>query len=424
VSAAFRPEDRALLQRLEDEVVLEQIFRHHAGRGADVSVLHPRASGLVASARALDGGSAAVARALGGDAAPLARLLEAAPMRERPPELLHHLALYFAKVAAALERAAPDAAAGAWTRSIAAWIALGDERGYLARLEAAVLGPGRLPGRGSPPFAGSPSPEGSPRAPLDVLVDLGRRAESTSRALSPEGRAALLALSSVAEAARVAGASDEIARHACDAAERQRSAALDAALSTVGEALDEAKLRGELGTAGRAILERATAVWSWSDHDEMVERFVADRLATVGWELYRAHAWEALAQAFDPFRPMIESFVQRQERDPSRIAFAAPAAQLLVFLTDIERNAVRKKDLAERAVRICPTHRNARLNLASLLCDGAVDTMKQMMLFVRREELARVEADVARAEKLYPAATELPEAKAMLERMKRGRFTL
>jgi hypothetical protein len=121
---------------------------------------------------------------------------------------------------------------------------------------------------------------------------------------------------------------------------------------------------------------------------------------------------------------MIEHLATRIERDPSKIAFAGPCAQMFVFLTDIEANAVRKSELAERAVRLCPSHRNGRLNLASILCDQALASMRQMVLFARRDELERVEEKLTRAESLYPQSTELPEAKAMLERVKRGRIAL
>jgi hypothetical protein len=369
-----------------------------------------------------------VRAALDGDVTKLARLVEAPPMRDRPPEMLHHVALYYGKVASTLEGVAPDAAANAWMRSLAAWLALGEERTYLARLEDAILG--IAPGAAGAPakakskdkaFTALIPPE---RVPLEMVADLGRRAENTSRDLAPPGRAALLALAWVGEAGRIAGVADDVTRRAQQVAERNRNAALDAALAVIGEALDDANVRGELTTSGRPILQRALHVWMWSGQDELVEQFVVDRLATVGWELYRARSWDALRYTFDPFRPMIEHLAMRIEQDPSKIAFAAPCAQMFVFLTDIEQVFTRKLELAERAVRLCSSHRNGRLNLASLLCDQAIASMRQMVLFARRDELDRVEALLSRAETLYPQSTELPEAKAMLERVKKGRIAL
>ena len=427
----WRPEDEALLGRLEDELVLERLFRHHVGTLAERTLPHARAAGLIAAARHVTDGNIAVQAALQGDVSKLARVVEAAPMKERPPEMLHHVALYFAKVASVLEGVAPDAAANAWMRALAAWLALGEERTYLARLEEAIVGAETRGGAAARGAAGKGAglkektalipPE---RVPLEIVADLGRRAEATARDLAPPGRAALLALAWVGEAVRIAGASEDTAKRALLAAERNRNAALDAALAVVGEALDEANARGELTTVGRPILLRALQVWTWSGHDEAVEQFVAERLATVGWELYRARAFDALRETFDPFRGMIDNFARRVEQDPSRIAFAAPCAQLIVFLTDIETNAPRKLELAERAVRVCPTHRNSRVNLASLLCEQANTSMRTMVVFARREEVERVEALLTRAESLYAQYSLLPEARTMLDRIKRGRITL
>jgi hypothetical protein len=333
--------------------------------------------------------------------------------------MLHHLALYYGRVASALEGAFPDAAANGWMRSLAAWLALGEERTYLAALEDAILGDARKAKDRAREVLIPPE-----RVPLEVVADLGKRAESSARDLAPAGRAALLALSWVAEAGRISGVPEDVTRRALVAAERWRNAALDAALSVVAEALDEANVRGDLAKNGRPLLLRALDVWVWSANDEAVEQFVIDRLATVGWELYRARSWDALRFMFDPFRPMIEHMARRIEVDPTKIAFAAPCAQMFVFLTDIEQSLMRKHELAERAVRLCPSHRNGRLNLASLLVDQALASMRQMVLFARKDELDRVEALLQRAESLYPQSTELPEAKAMLERVKRGRISL
>ncbi|MDB5217604.1 MAG: hypothetical protein JWO86_5531 [Myxococcaceae bacterium] len=321
----WRPEDEALLGRLEDEQVLERLFRHHVGTLAKHHMPHPRAAGLVAAARSLAGGDVAVRAALDGDVTKLARLVEAAPMRDRPPEMLHHVALYYARVASTLEGVAPDAAANAWMRSLAAWLALGEERTYLARLEDAILGDprkGDKPGEKANDKAGGKSAKDKAvlippeRVPLELISDLGKRAAGAARDLAAAGRAALNALAWVGEAARIAGVSAETTRRAQQAAERHRNAALDAALAVIGEALDEANVRGELTTAGHPILLRALQVWAWSGNDEAVEQFVIDRLATVGWELYRARAWDALRHAFDPFRPMIDHLARRIEHDP------------------------------------------------------------------------------------------------------------
>jgi hypothetical protein len=410
----WRAEDDVLLERLGDERLVERLFRHHAGPAAERIKLHPRASGLVASARVEPGVADALAAAEGGDVVPLVRFLEAPPLAARRPALLHHLAVYHGRVASVLESIAPDAAANAWTRSLAAWLALGEEREYLAKLERAVVG---TDAKRAHDIAIPPE-----RVPLEIVTELGKRAEATARDLGPAGRAALLALAWVGDAARLAGVGKEATTRVHQAAERRRNAALDAALAAVGEALEEANVRADHATA-RTVIVRALAVWQWSGHDEAVEQFTVDKLATIGWELYRARRWDELRALLDPFRGMIDHLAGRIERDPTKLAYAAPCGQMFVFLSDVEQWPVRKIELAERAVRVCPTHRNGRLVLAALLCEQAQTAMRSMVLFAPKDELARIEKLIARAEQLYPQSDDLAGAKTMLERVKKGRIT-
>ena len=421
---AWRAEDEALLERLEDEALLARLFEHHVGTAAARSGTarpHARAAGLVAAARKEPGGDAFVARARSGDVVPLVRFLEAPPLRERRAELIHHLALHHALVARTLESFAPEAAANAWMRSLAAWLALGEERAYLLALTDAILG-NEKNARSVAQDAARIPPE---RVPLEVIADVGKRAESTARELAPSGRAALLALAWIDEAARIAGIGEDAKKAAHREAERRRNAAVEAALSAVNEGFEDAKARGTLAAEGRGVLVRALEIWAWSAHDEAVEHFCVDRLSTIGWELYRARDWNALRHLLDPFRGMIDHLATRIERDPSKIAYAAACAEMYVFLSDVDQLLQQKLEYAERSVRVCPTHRNGRLTLASLLCDEAMTIMRgSMSVIARKNELARVEALIARAEKLYPQTSDLPEAKAMLDKVKRGAISI
>jgi hypothetical protein len=414
----WRADDEALLERLEDEALLARLFEHHVGDvAARAGTARPlaRAAGLIAAARKEPGGDAAVTRARAGDVVPLVRFLEAPPLRDRRAELLHHLALHHALCARTLEAFAPEAAANAWMRSLAAWLALGEERAYLLALTDAILGSEKKDAARIPPD----------RVALEVIADVGKRAEATARDLAPSGRAALLALAWIDEAARIAGVSDETKKAAHREAERRRNAAVEAALSAVNEGFEDAKARGALAKEGRGVLVRALEIWAWSAHDEAVEHFCVDRLGTVGWELYRARDWDALRHLLDPFRGLIDHLATRIERDPSKIAYAAACAEMYVFLSDVDRSLPQKVEYAERSVRVCPTHRNGRLTLASLLCDEAMAIMRgSMSVIARRADLERVEALIARAEKLYPQTTDLPEAKAMLDKVKRGAISL
>jgi hypothetical protein len=97
---------------------------------------------------------------------------------------------------------------------------------------------------------------------------------------------------------------------------------------------------------------------------------------------------------------------------------------MFVFLAEVDTHMPRRLAMAERAVQICPTHRNGRLVLASALCDEAIDSMRAMVVFARKDELERVQRLLERAESLYPQTSELAEAKVMLERVKKGRIAV
>ena len=395
----WRKEDEDLLARLENEELLAGLVRHHAGAAAVRIRVHPRAAGLVESARALPGGEEASR-----EIAAFVRFLEAPPMSTKPPELLHHLALYFDTIGRALAVLAPDAASNAWMRSLAAWIALSAHPSYLKDLSKGILG-----ADAKKDIAIDPTTE--------MLEGLTQRAVAGARDLTAEGRASLNVLAWAHESLRIAGVNEAPA--VTRAAERGRNAALDTVLGTIAENLEEANMRGELAKAGPAIVGRVIAVWEWSGYDSHVEHFAVERVAPIAWEMYRARQWDNLRRLIDPFWPLTESLAARIKRDPSEIAYAAPCAQMYVFFSDVERADARKMELAEKYLVICPTHRNGRLTVASLLCHRAQGIMAMPSVFGKAEQIQTVEALVARAEKLYPQTGELPKTKQSLETFKK-----
>lgn len=415
-SSSWRAEDEWLLRRLEDESIASALYAFMIGSSDQPptgSWLHPRAGGFIAELRNVSGGFEAVTAAVQGDLAFLARFVDQLEMKDCPAELIHHLALIQAKVASAFEERAFEDAARAWVRALAAWLVLAEQRTYLARLTAAVVGDG-VGSKGRAEVDLSPE-----IGALELLGLIAQRAEREARDLGIAGRAALLALARTDEAARLAQASAETTRHVRAVAERRRNAAIEAALAVIEDALDEANVRGELATSGRAMLLRAVAVWEWTSRDEVVEHFVVGRIEKIGWELHRTRSWDALAHLLEPFQPIVESLASRIERDPSQIAYSAAVAQMFVFASQATRLPSIRIEHAERAIRICPTHRNGRVVLASLLCDQAMNAMSKMIVFVRQADLVRVEALLARAEALDPMASGLVDARALLARVKK-----
>lgn len=410
---AWRAEDDALLVRLEDESVLDAVFRRHVGPARTDVALPARASGLITSARSVVDGSAAVAQALAGDPGPLAELLASSSLKGAPPRYLHHLALYWAAVADARSDHAADSAAVAWARSATAWLALAEEATYLTSLTAAVLG------------AGAPS-EGSDEAvarPLTLLIaDLAARADAAARSLEPTGQAALSALRSVTERIASSALSSTTRARLGRDADRARARAVDAALARVAEALDDVDARGRTAEESALLLARVDGIWRWSGHDPSVPPFLLERLAPVAWDIYRTRDKDKLRALMDPHRAMIEAYASRVEVDPELLAYAAACAQMFVFFSDVATTVPSKLTMAERAVKVCPTHRNGRVILAALLCDTALAAIQKLGLVTSRQEIERIQSILDRAARVHPETSGLADAQAELDTARRTKI--
>jgi hypothetical protein len=407
----WRGDDEALLARLEDERLLERLWRFHVGEQTTVPVPHPRASGMLAVLRKLPGGPEAAAKALfENDFHALGAMLEPKSLAGLPPELCHHLAIYYARVADAVEPHSPDTGSVARVRSLAGWLALAEEGKYLATLATEIAG-GAIPSAELARVVDDIS--------LSEIDELGRRADEGAHTQSYVGRAALRALARVAEAGRLAGASGPLLERARRRAQIRRATALDAALAPIGEALDEASAKNEILPRAGEILGRTIPIWQWAEYDEAVEIFVVERITDIAWEHYSASRWDALRVLLAPFHQMVDSLESRIRSDASRFAYAAPCAQMLVFRSELESTLPRQIEVAERVLLLHPTHRNGRLVMASYLCDSATRALEKTPVFVRASDLAQAEAQIERAEKLYPTSKKIEPAKQKLAEAKR-----
>ncbi len=467
----FRPEDEALVARLEEEAVYARLFREHAGPTAPEPPR--RAAGLLHELRALPGGRDALVMAglaAGPDGpAPerdplelpsaaldgLTALLTAPSFAGYPPALLHHLGLHFARVAGCRERelarrAAQDALDAsreergareregggarrelgpveAWELSLAAFFALSRCTDYLAELVTRALGPATS---GAVKTRAADVARLSAELPFLHVGELGERALAGARARDARARIALMALAR-AEAAAARAGLDEAARGAavarCAAAHAR---AIEEALEPTAQALDDAALANELTTRGIAALQGLVEVWELSGQDEAVERFFVERAEPVCWELQRRREWDKFAQLFGPdagphgaparahtFR-LVESLIARVTGDRGRVAYAAACAQFLVFYTNAATTLDRQIAIVERAVAVCPSHRNGRAVLASFLCQKA--RRKVETLVASGAEIDEAEALVARARDLFPSAREVEETAALVRARRTG----
>ncbi len=180
--------------------------------------------------------------------------------------------------------------------------------------------------------------------------------------------------------------------------------------------------RDALLAEGPAIFARVQAIWTWSEHDEQVERFAVDEATAIGWSAYRATGWDPLRALVAPLAPLVDRMADRCEADPRKhLAYAAKCAQFLVFRGECETVDAARWTLIERALRICPTHRNARVVACNFLCDRAEVLLGAGALFQASAVIAAEQA-IARAESLHPQGRRLEAArKRLLEvRMMRG----
>lgn len=398
---AFRPADDELLARIEDELVFRSIWQRQAGPGTPA----PRAAGLVALLRGRPGGPEAIGRALAGDLEPVLRALVPDRLTGVEPPLLHHLAIHFGHLADRLDATDPDASDEARLRSIAAWLALGEERRYLEGFARRVAGSG-LP-------AGEAEAAGRAAA-LRPLEELGRIARDGARDRTAAAGRALRALARTHRAAHVAGLEGNAAtsvRRRCDA---MRAGAIAAALGPTLDAIAEATSRDTLLRDAPGVFDVVRAVWEWAEHDEQVERFAVDEATSIAWVAYRATGWEPLRALVTPLAPLVDRMAARCEEDPRRhLAYAAKCAQFLVFLAECETAEAKRWPLVERALAICPTHRNARVVTCNFLCDRAEVLLGGGALF-QASAVAAAEQALQRAELLWPQGKRLGEAKRKL----------
>lgn len=410
-SIAWRPDDEALLARLEDEAIFERVWRAVAG---DARAPHRRAAGMIAAMRACPGGAAAVASAERGDLAPILRLATQPDPETLTPVLAHHLALFHGQVADVLERSNDPArrasAEHPRVRSLAMWLWLAEERQYVARLAESVAA-GAL--------ATAELSRVAADAPYDAITRVGARARAGARELTEPARIALVVLSRIGDAATIAGVGEHVRNHATRIASQLRAAAIDDAIGRVDDAFEDASGREASGEELAAILADAAAVWRWSGNDEHVERFLVERVTPFCWDRYRERRWDELRGLLRPIQEPIEHLASRIERDPTRLAYAAPCAQMFVFRAEVAHSFDAQIVLAERAVTLCPTHRNGRLVLADLLIERAMRTLDVAMPWATGDALTKAADDVRRAAELFPGLKRLPEAKQRLKAMGR-----
>jgi hypothetical protein len=88
---------------------------------------------------------------------------------------------------------------------------------------------------------------------------------------------------------------------------------------------------------------------------------------------------------------------------------------MFVFRSEMATVAADQRQHAERAVRLCPTHRNGRLILARTLAREVQAGLDRG--FVAALERAELKAKLERARELYPRTKGLDELQARVDKL-------
>ncbi|NUP04466.1 MAG: hypothetical protein HOW73_00205 [Polyangiaceae bacterium] len=414
---AWRSADERLLAALGEERAVANLWRVEAPGGA--RPLPGRARVLARGIAALSGGEEAVARAVDGDVEAFSALLRGS-MVGWSAGLLHSAAIYFDRLArsfaAARNATAPGSAElvaslrakelDATMRRMAAWMGLADEQAYLAGVTA-KLAAGELTQQEIDELAQS--------MPAQVVDELAASAVRGARDISASAGLALAGLARVQDAGKLVSASAAVARRLVMRAERARARAIDEALAPIEDALHEAKTRSADAAELASLFGRVGSIWQWSERDVAVEYFAVDQVTPFAWEVYRHAGWAELREIVAPCADLYDSLEARLLARPGEITYAAKCAQVLVFRSEAETERAREWAYAERALKICPSHRNGRLVMAHLLSDHVISVLGRSTIFTGRADVHEMTPIVERAETLFPQSKRTLEARARLD---------
>lgn len=322
------------------------------------------------------------------------------------PEVAHHLALLHARFAETTTQ--HEAAVAHLERALVLWLWLWGQGTYLHALAAAIAGEG-----GPALLAGLPE---ALLEPLATALRVGRR-EPT-----PAARRAMAVLRAAGGLAARAGLPAERCAAVAALAARLRGA-------VVHEVVDEARIVAEQVDPLRASPEERAAPFqvvlaftTWAGFDPETLVFLLDQAQDQAWELYRVHRMPEVRALLEPLRPAIDELEARIAKDTDLLAYRALSAQMFTFLGETEGDLRAAIALLERAVAVCPTHRNARLILAGFLLEDATRRLAGLPtigLFgaseVRRRGLEELRRLRDRALELWPEAkVPAPLAQALL----------
>lgn len=370
--------------------------------------LPPRASGMIRLLRELPFAELMLRHAEHGDCSPLLDFLRPHSLFGWSPPLLHHLALFHRDCVEHALSTRPDMnVERECSLVIACWLALGNEGAYLRSLAEDVFG--------------DQGPQAHRAAHEAAFFGIRAVTEFARVGLdghTPAPASALRALTHIHDAIAIAGASAELSERARSAANAARSELVHDLLAPLAREASSLAAREWMVSEVHTWLARATAAWRWADEEVEIERFIVAELPRFAWELYRDKRWDDLRRILGPIASPTDRLAGRIERESRHLAWSAPCAQALVFRAELAPTLAMQMELAERAYRMAPNLRNARLVLADLLCARAERRLIPKP-FLTRQAWQSARDDLERATQLFPELSRLP---VLRERLSSGGF--
>lgn len=408
MTLAWEPIDDAITERLHEEATLAELLRLECGV---LSASHKASVGsvLVRELYRLTGGAALRERALAGDLAPL-RTACRDPGPGASPELHHARAIFWGKVARSLNQAsgtAGDDLSNTMEARIleqTAWFCLWTRPDYVRAVAKRIGAP-----------VDDRAIESLVLAPLTALVREAREAHATR---DPRGTTALEILRRFDACARHAGLERAALSRVSATVDRESYAIVDDALSALRDAMVDARAAdGGVGLAPQHMRELA-AIWLWTGRSEHVEAFFVEQVTPISWQLTREDDMFKLRQVLAPALDVLFSLEARILRDPmTHVARAAGCAEVLLFWA----SAGDSKDyaaLVERALAVCPSHRNARQSMAHVLCERAKARLGAATVQNARHALREATMLHERARGLFPMGRGVDETASQIEAAK------
>ena len=249
------------------------------------------------------------------------------------------------------------------------------------------------------------------------IRQLGKTARAGARELNDDGRVAMKVLGRLSEACRKSGCTMALQKRIEARADSERERIVEEALGPISAAISDANARGSIERHGNDLMKRIVDVWNWADWDEHVERYAIDEATPIAWNVYQLESeFEGLRRLLTPLEPLVDNLARRIENDRTRVAYAAPVAQMYVFRSEMSGDLQTQLRWAERSVKLCPTHRNGRLILARLLCWEVRAKLDQGVsaMFDKQAMIDKLD----RAERLYPQTADIPVLRGRIEGMR------